>query len=275
MTDKLKEFLKKEKETFNNGDFYQLFQICPYNLVKELYQILKESNLNLNINSNDDGIHYYGFKVNMTRASSYLQVKNYDRKKNIYLYQWMSLNKFETDRSIAFKGSFLQALEKCFEIVYGCIPYLISDQTLNLFSEWVPIQLENGVSDVLTTQVCVDSFDPQKIKERGYVQTAKEELNSQLNDILKHFVNQDKLRKILYNYEINNGYVSFIANPGYIKINLNYDPAKEDEILSVIKNNISGPLTVTALNGSFIIRVNKKKFDQIKSRIESDFDIKL
>lgn len=72
MTDKLKEFLKKEKETFNNGDFYQLFQICPYNLVKELYQILKESNLNLNINSNDDGIHYYGFKVNMTRASSYL-----------------------------------------------------------------------------------------------------------------------------------------------------------------------------------------------------------
>jgi hypothetical protein len=187
----------------------------------------------------------------------------------------MSLSKFEVDRSIAFKGSFLQALEKGFEINYGCIPYLISDQTLNLFSEWVPIQLEDGISDVLTTQVCADSFDQQKIKERGYVQTAKEELNSQLNDILKHFVDQDKLRKVLYDYEINNRYVSFITNPGYIKINLNYDSAKENEILSVIKNNIGGPLTVTTLNGSFIIRVNKKKFDQIKSRVESDFDIKL
>ena len=68
MTDKLKEFLKKEKETFNSGDFYQLFQICPYNLVKELYQILKESNLNID----DERIHYYGFKVNMTHDSSYL-----------------------------------------------------------------------------------------------------------------------------------------------------------------------------------------------------------
>ena len=109
----------------------------------------------------------------------------------------MTLSKFEIDRSIAFKGSFSQALEKGFEINYGCIPYLISDQTLNLFSEWISIQLEDGVSDVLTTQVCVDSFDHQKIKERLYVQTAKEELNSQLDDILKHFVDQNKLRKVL------------------------------------------------------------------------------
>lgn len=185
----------------------------------------------------------------------------------------MPLNKFEVDRSIAFKGSFLQALEKCFEIVYGCIPYLISDQTLNLFSEWAPIQLENGVSDVLTTQVCVDSFDHQKIKERGYIQTAKEELNSQLNDILKHFVDQDKLRETLADYS--KRYITFVTNPGYIKVNIDYDPVDENEILSIIKNNISGPLTATALNGAFIIKVNKKKFDQIKSRVESDFDIKL
>lgn len=315
MTQELKLFLQDPEIQLliNMGDWEKLFlyttPIYNNNTINnnrvnvnriELYSILKDADLFSKNKSEFSQENYYAlYSFTINGGINILSISG-RIKDNLYGSTQISKNKISPELQVVLKSTFLDILKICMEKLNGTFLPVKIDNTNNYYNIPIELQFYSELigKEFLASQEGIDLFDPTKIRDRNILAAAKDEFNKLLLDIVKKGIgnNISQLKEKLISQFIqqqqqqntNNNNDNIVVDI-FFKTNrciIEYTDRNgnginiidKDQVLKIIKQNIKGPLTVTphpVNKNTFIIAVNKNKFNQIKLEIEDMFDIEL
>ena len=268
---KVLDFLKQDDNSIllNSGDFYTLFNKCSSLLKRSLYEMLKESNIQIVDALHDEGTHYC-----LKSKSGYVLIIG-GKDGNYYKTDLSSDN----SKCLIVFPTFEEAIKASLHFLNLYIEPL--NQSFINDNKWVEVILKDNMKDVksLITQNCFDKHDPQKQKEIRYYDAAKEEYDRRVSDEILNIMlptqDKSKLQAALYDLSTNSDNFRIYKQVPTFIIEIEYDPSDEFEIKSLIKSYLKLPADIVKINKGFKIIPKGKRLDKIADEIMDEFGIEI
>ena len=284
MDNKVQDFIEKNVQLIDDGDFDKLIKKCPTDVRPGLFQALMEAGIEFP--DIEDGT-LYGLQTvpdikqqfNVTfRDTHKLCISSFDKKTNVYRFSYVKSSGVKGGYQIAFpslKKAMTFANRVRDEI--SLAPYKISSQ---VNYTWSPVTLTNGET-VLATDKCIKDLDPYEREQRKLKEKASPEIArilKQWSDDLGKKIDTTILDKMNKNKKYNidspiKFYYSNAYDRGRIQTFLGYSAdIDEKEILDYLNSILD--VDNIKYEDKYII-IEDSYIDQVEKDIYSKYGVKI
>ena len=210
MDNKVQEFIEKNVQLIDDGDFDKLIRKCPVNIRPNLFAALQQAGIDFSTEKEEDGVWYSlqtaAYETTSWRGAVFhdtykLVVSSLDRKTNQYRWTYRKANGVVGGSWIAFK-TLKDALDFAKKTNASDVgPYLLDKMNATRY-QWQLVTLDGGYQAYITDKM-VKEYDPdlrkqRRLKERAYPEIANtlkqwsDDLSKKIDTIVLDRMNRSK-----------------------------------------------------------------------------------
>ena len=192
MSDKVRDFIEKNIQLINDGDFDKVIKKCPVNIRPGLFQAFQEAGIDFSSEKIEDGVWYslqtaayetVSWRGGVFHDTYKLVISSLDRKTNQYRWTYRKANGVVGGSWVAFK-SLKDALDFAKKTNASDVaPYLLDKMNATRY-QWQLVTLDGGYQAYITDKM-VKEYDPDLRKQRRL----KEKATPEIASIVKQWAN--------------------------------------------------------------------------------------
>lgn len=184
MNDEVRDFIEKNIQLIDDGDFDKLIRKCPVNIRPNLFTALEQAGIDFSTEKEEDGVWYslqtaaqetVSWKGGVFHDTYKLVISSLDRKTNQYRWTYRKANGVVGGSWVAFK-TLKDALDFAKKTNESDVaPYLLDKMNATRY-QWQLVTLDGGYQAYITDKM-VKEYDPdlrkqRRLKERAYPEIA-------------------------------------------------------------------------------------------------------
>ena len=280
MDNKVQEFIEKNVQLIDDGDFGKLIRKCPTDIRPGLFQALAEAGIEFpdiedgtlyGLQTVPDIKQWFGATFRDTHK---LCISSFDKKNNAYRFSYVKSNGVKGGYQIAFP-SLKKAMNFANKVrnEISLAPYKISNQ---MNYTWSPVTLTNG-EIVLATDKCIKELDPYDREQKRLKQKANKEIEETLRpwiESLNDKIDINKLNALNTNSNSNvrNSFYLY-WDKGSVTDYLGSSIVMDEKDLLNYLNSILDVDNITVKNNWIIIE--DSYIDQVEKDIYNKYGVKI
>lgn len=290
MDNKVQDFIEKNIQLIDDGDFDKLIRKCPVNIRPNLFAALQQAEIDFSTEKEEDGVWYSlqtaAYETLSWRGQAFhdtykLVVSSLDRKTNQYRWTYRKANGVVGGSWVAFK-TLRDALDFAKKTNASDVaPYLLDKMNATRY-QWQLVTLNGGYQAYITDKM-VKEYDPyereqRKLKERAYPEIASiikqwaDDLGKKIDTTVLDRMNRSKESTQPIHSPIK-FYYSDSYNRGRVTSGLGYfADIDEKELLSYLNSVLD--VDNIKYEGNYII-IEDSYIDQVEKDIYSKYGVKI
>ena len=289
MNNEVRDFIEKNIQLIDDGDFDKLIRKCPVNIRPNLFTALQQAGIDFSAEKEEDGVWYSlqtaayqttSWRGQVFRDTYKLVISSLDRKNNQYRWTYRKANGVVGGSWVAFK-TLRDALDFAKKTNASDVaPYLLDKMNATRY-QWQLVTLDGGYEAYITDKM-IKEYDPDLRKQRRLKEKAHPEIAAiikQWSDDLSKKIDTTVLDKM--NKNKNNGlirspltfYYSNSYDRGRVMSGLGYFVDIDEKDLLDYLNSVLDVDNIRYEDKDIIIE--DSYIDQVEKDIYSKYGVKI